>query len=120
MVQIVDWREDIPWQAMIRSWSRSAYGFALNCRKRPRVVGFTYIDPQAGFSAQGWQDDASNLDQSSRTIIRLPVPGVPWTCLSQEEIHRHGLESPPFWVVEFYGPQPPAGTLWGSCATIRN
>ena len=85
----------------------------LELPELPSVVGFTYVDQQAGFSAHGWQSDGSSLDQSSRTIVRLPMPGVPWSRLTPEEIRRFGLDSPPSWVEEFYGPQPEAGTLWG-------
>jgi len=77
------------------------------------VVGFTYVDQQAGFSAQGWKVEGGALDQSSRIIVRLPLPGVPWRPLDPDEIRAFGLESPPSWVAEFYGPQPAAGSPWG-------
>jgi hypothetical protein len=79
----------------------------------PSVIGFTYLDQEAGFSAQGWQVEGGALDQSSRTIIRLPIRGVPWRRLEPDELQAFGLESPPSWVAEFYGPQPAAGSLWG-------
>src|SRR5262245_50089574 len=81
---------------------------------QPSVVGFTYIDSQAGFSAQGWQVGQSGLDQSSRIIVRLPMPGVPWRRLTPDEVRSFELETPPSWVAEYYGPQPPAGSLWGA------
>src|SRR5262245_28591219 len=77
---------------------------------QPVIVGFTYVDQQAGFSAQGWKVEGAGLDQSSRIIVRLPMPGVPWRPLEADEVRSLGLESPPSWVAEFYGPQPPAGT----------
>ncbi len=80
---------------------------------QPAIVGFTYADPQAGFSAQGWKVEGTSLDQSSRVIVRLPMPGVPWRPLNPNEIAALGLESPPSWVAEFYGPQPPPGSPWG-------
>lgn len=78
------------------------------------VVGFTYVDQQAGFSAQGWQVAGTTLDQSTRMIVRLPMPEVPWQRLQPDAIQALGLEALPAWVSEFYGPQPPAGTLWGA------
>jgi hypothetical protein len=81
---------------------------------QPVIVGFTYVDQQAGFSAQGWKAEGSSLDQSSRIIVRLPMPGVPWRSLEPDEVRSLGLESPPSWVAEFYGPQPPAGGPWGA------
>src|SRR5258708_30326931 len=65
------------------------------------VVGFTYIDQQAGFSAQGWKVQGQGLDQSSRIIVRLPMPGTPWRRLNPDEVRSFGLESPPSWVAEF-------------------
>jgi hypothetical protein len=85
----------------------------LDVPDHPCVVGFTYVDQEAGFSAQGWKVAGSALDQSSRIILRLPMPGVPWHRLGPDEVQALGLESPPSWVAEFYGPQPAAGSLWG-------
>jgi hypothetical protein len=86
----------------------------LDLPDHPCVVGFTYVDQAAGFSAQGWQVEGSALDQSSRVVVRLPMPGVPWRRLEPDEIRAFGLECPPPWVAEFYGPQPAAGTLWSA------
>src|SRR4051812_7083151 len=69
----------------------------LELPERPSVVGFTYIDRQAGFSAHGWQTDGSRLDESSRITIRLPMPRAPWRRLSPEEVRQFGLETPPSW-----------------------
>ena len=80
---------------------------------QPGTVGFTYVDPQTGFSAQGWNVDGAGLDQTERVIVRLPLRGVPWQPLEPDEVRSLGLESPPSWV-ESYGPQPPAGTRWGT------
>jgi hypothetical protein len=41
------------------------------------------------------------------------MPGVPWRRLEADEIGAAGLDSPPTWVAEFYGAQPPTGTMWG-------
>jgi hypothetical protein len=73
-------------------------------------TGFTYVDPRAGFSSRGWLDDAP--DHIPAVVVRLPL-GVPWRELSAEEVGAEGLETPPDWVAEYYGPQPPAGTEWG-------
>src|SRR5579862_690080 len=70
------------------------------------IVGFTYVDSQAGLSAQGWKVDGSVLDQKSRTTLRLPMPGMAWQQLDGDEVRTLGLDSPPSWVAEFYGPQP--------------
>jgi hypothetical protein len=85
----------------------------LDLPDHPTVVGFTYVDREAGFSAQGWGVKGSGLDQSARIIVRLPVPGA-WRRLEPDEIRAFGLECPPAWVAEFYGPQPTAGSLWGA------
>ena len=84
---------------------------------QPPVVGFTYVDPEAGFSAQGWALTDAGLDQSARVIVRLPLPGVPWRPVDPGEVRALGLDTPPGWVAEFYGPQPPAGTSWGMWRT---
>jgi hypothetical protein len=81
------------------------------------LVVFTYIDRQAGFSAQGWKSDGTTLDTAERITVRLPMPGARWSRLSPEEVRQFGLESPPGWVAEFYGPQPTAGMLWGTWRT---
>ena len=81
------------------------------------VVGFTYVDRQAGFSAQGWRIQGGSLEQSSKMIVRLPLPGVPWHPMTRDEVLSLGLELVPPWVAENYGPQPPAGSLWGAWRT---
>lgn len=77
------------------------------------LAGFTYVDAQAGFSAQGPPLEWSALDPSVHVIVRLSVPDVRWRLLTAEEIARFGLETPPVWVA-VYGPQPEPGTLWGA------
>jgi len=79
----------------------------------PPMNCFTYVDPSAGLSAHGFPTDQTANEKSSLAIIRLPIPGVPWELLGSDEIQRLGLETPPGWVAEFYGPQPPNGMLWG-------
>ena len=78
------------------------------------VVGFTYVDRQAGFSAQGWKVEGVTPEQSERVIMRLPLPGVPWRRLTTEEVRGLGLDDYPKWVTDGYGTQPEAGTLWGA------
>lgn len=82
--------------------------------ERPDLIAFTYVDQEAGFSAQGFQAPGEQLDQSARVIVRLPMPGLTWRLLTPKEVGRFGLTTPPSWVQEFYGPQPPAGMLWGA------
>ncbi|MFY7952741.1 MAG: hypothetical protein ACOVT5_09550, partial [Armatimonadaceae bacterium] len=77
------------------------------------VIAFTYLDREAGFSAQGWKENAGSLDQSGRVIVRLPLAGVPWRRLTADDVRSFSLEPTPGWVAEHYGPQPQAGTLWG-------
>lgn len=77
------------------------------------VIGFTYVDQSAGFSAQGWSVEGTALDQSARTIVRMAMTRFPWRRLEPDEVRAFGLESPPSWVAESYGPQPAAGGLWG-------
>jgi hypothetical protein len=86
----------------------------LELPDQPSIVGFTYVDQEAGFSAQGWKVAGSALDQSTRIIVRLPMPGIPWRRLNPDEVRSLGLESPPSWVAEFYSPQPSPGSLWGA------
>jgi hypothetical protein len=86
----------------------------LDLPDHPSVIAFSYVDHEAGFSAQGWKVLDSALDPSSRVIVRLPMPEVSWRRLEVDEIRALGLECPPPWVAEFYGHQPAAGTLWGA------
>jgi hypothetical protein len=76
------------------------------------IVGFTYIDAEAGFSLKGQRLSGTTLDQSAGIIVRLPMPGSPWRLLGPEEVQKLGLQTPPEWL-KHYGPQPPAGTIWG-------
>jgi hypothetical protein len=77
------------------------------------VVAFTYVDPQAGFSAGGWALKDGALERSRRIIVRLGGAPWPWAALTAEEEASFDLEAQPSWVAQFYGPQPPAGMLWG-------
>jgi hypothetical protein len=77
------------------------------------TVGFTYVDPGAGFSVQGWQTDGATLNESLRVIVRQPMRGIQWHLLNSEEVRQLGLQTPPSWVQEFYGPQPKPGMIWG-------
>lgn len=75
-------------------------------------IGFTYVDPTAGFSARGWKGSGSGLDQSSSMTLRLPMAHCPWRRLKPEELSKLGLEPRPAWL-EFYGPQIETGDLSG-------
>ncbi len=79
----------------------------------PSLVAFTYLDPEAGFSAQGRSVEGPMLDQRVATILRLPLPGVRWQQLSAAEVRALGLDTPPDWL-QVYGSQPTAGTVWGA------
>jgi hypothetical protein len=61
----------------------------------------------------------ASLDWSSRVSVRLPMPGAPWRPLVPDEVRSLGLESPPSWVAEFFGPLPPSGSLWGALREHR-
>jgi hypothetical protein len=77
----------------------------------PDFIGFTYVDRQAGPSAQrGPQPDAP---EAPGVIVRLSGLGLPLQVLDAAEVERLGLPAVPSWVSEFYGPQPEPGTLWG-------
>jgi hypothetical protein len=80
----------------------------LDLPELPGFVGFTYVDQEAGPSAQGRvQKDG----QEQAVIVRMPL-GT-WEVLSEVEVSRLGLPAVPSWVEEFYGPQPKPGALWG-------
>jgi hypothetical protein len=78
----------------------------------PEFVGFTYVDPQAGFSAQAQVPPGAGEEQGRLLIVRLPI-GVPWEVLPEAEVIRLGLPAVPPQIPMFYGPQPRPGTLWG-------
>jgi hypothetical protein len=76
-------------------------------------VGFTYVDPSAGFSAKGAQVRSGVFQEESIVTVRLSQMNIKWETLGDAEIAELGLETRPSWVEEFYGPQPEAGTPWG-------
>lgn len=76
-------------------------------------IGFTYLDPEAGFSAKGFMKD--NLDNPN-VVLRSPDCFGEWQELSAEACEGLKLPTPPDWL-ESYGPQPPQGTLWGQWRT---
>jgi hypothetical protein len=77
-------------------------------------VGFTYVDPQAGFSAKGSARGDLSLGKLPSITLRLPMNKLPSSALSDEDVAQLGLPEKPTWVDEFYGPQPTPGTLWGA------
>jgi hypothetical protein len=79
--------------------------------QQPEIIGFTYLDREAGFSAKG--GPAGDPQLAERPAITVRLPGFSWQPLAEEEVAHLGLPVPPSWVEEFYGPQPPPGTLWG-------
>lgn len=79
--------------------------------QQPDIIGFTYLDPQAGLSAKGGPADDPQLAETPTFTVRLP--GLHWQPLIEEEIARRGLPARPTWVEEFFGPQPAPGSLYG-------
>lgn len=71
-------------------------------------IGYTYVDPQAGFSARGFMKD--NIDKSN-VVLRAPDCFGEWQELSQDACERLKLPSSPDWLGA-YGPQN-QGSLWG-------
>jgi len=76
------------------------------------IVGFTYVDRNAGFSARGWAVRGVKLDLTARLIVRLPFAGAPWRIMAPEEVRSLGMETPPDWLAS-YDEQPAQGTIWG-------
>ena len=76
------------------------------------IVGFTYVDRNAGFSARGWAVRGGKLDLTARLIVRLPFAGAPWRIMAPEEVRSLGMETPPDWLAS-YDEQPAQGTIWG-------
>lgn len=79
----------------------------------PEFVGYTYLDRQAGFSAQGGKLDGSENIFAELAIVRLTGTNIPWRELDADERARLKLPEQPPWIAEAYGPQPSAGMLWG-------
>lgn len=98
---------DAPWPVGV--WVR------LSLSNYPNAIWFTYVDPQAGFSAA--TDFLKGLESSpEHCIARLPQQGVTCEPLSDEEILGLSLPAKPDWL-RHYGPQPPPGTLYGTWRT---
>jgi len=77
------------------------------------IIGFTYLDSQEGFSAKGGEEGDSDIASSIKTTVRLSGELCPWEPLSETDKQALGLPVIPEWI-QHYGPQPPAGMLWGS------
>jgi tetratricopeptide (TPR) repeat protein len=82
------------------------YPLAAWCRIQtpPReVIGFTYVDPEAGWSAKGAAAGTGPLADAIECTVRL---GAASSCmrLSDDEVRSLGLPAEPFWL-EHYGPQ---------------
>ncbi|MCR9145479.1 MAG: hypothetical protein NXI24_24785 [bacterium] len=76
-------------------------------------VGYTYLDPSAGFSAQGGTPDGSETYFSDLTIVRLAGSQLPWKVLTEAEREGFGLPVDLDWIREHYGEQPQKRSLWG-------
>jgi hypothetical protein len=79
----------------------------------PHFIGFTYVDSEAGLSAQGGNLEDSNIAEAPSLTVRLPMPGITCERLPQAETERLNLPPMPTWVEEFYGRQPMSGKYWG-------
>lgn len=79
----------------------------------PGFIGYTYLDREAGFSAQGGKPDGSENLFAELAIVRLAGTTIPWQILSADEQKQLALPDCPPWIPEAYGEQPPAGMLWG-------
>ena len=85
------------------------------------MVGYTYVDPEQGLSMQGaMPSDAIGPAQTSggapatgSLVVRLVWRPAAMAELSAAEREALGLPEVPDWL-HFYGPQQPAGTLFGS------
>lgn len=97
-----------PGEIPVCTWVRmDLHGFP------PNFIGFTYVDREAGLSAKGGSQDDADVVEKPLHTVRLPIPGLPCTPLSEAEISQLGLPAMPSWVEECYGPQPAPGTVWG-------
>lgn len=94
--------EDVP----IGVWIR------LELPDMPDYIGFTYVDPHAGYSVKGSSEQNPQLAEAPETTARLPLPGIVWQVLNAETQARLNLPAQPSWL-HFYGPQPEPGSLWG-------
>lgn len=83
----------------------------LSLSQYPNALWFTYIDPQAGFSAG--TDFLRDFESREHVAARLPMEGVTCEPLTDEEIVELSLPAKPDWL-EFYGPQLSPGTLYGT------
>ncbi|MGA2363093.1 MAG: hypothetical protein ABSG73_11615 [Candidatus Aminicenantales bacterium] len=93
-----------PWPAGV--WVR------LDLANFPNHIWFTYIDPEAGFSAGSDGPERSDAPKVS-IVARPPWTGITCIPLSDEEVSALSLPAKPDWL-QFYGPQPQPGSLWGT------
>jgi hypothetical protein len=83
-------------------------------------IGFTYVEPQAGFSARGWMGESGGSGgcgsgegpQTSAVTLRAPDVFPQWQHLTEAEIEKDRLPLTPEWLSKF-GSQAPSGTPWG-------
>jgi hypothetical protein len=57
--------------------------------QQPEIIGFTYLDREAGFSAKGGPEGDPQL--ADRRAITVRLPGFNWQPLAEEEIAHLGL-----------------------------
>lgn len=88
--------------------------------RRGEFTGYTYVDPEKGLSVAGEIPLPASLQSTLQvegvatmhTIARLAWRSPDLRVLSEEERVAAGLPEVPDWLAN-YGPQAPAGTLWG-------
>jgi hypothetical protein len=71
---------------------------------KERFLGYVYLDPEAGASAKGGPESASQIAELPTYTVRLPMP-LPIQLLTPEEISGRALPFTPVWL-HYYGPQP--------------
>jgi hypothetical protein len=80
------------------------------------IAGLTYFDPKVGLTAMGWKVVGVTIDRESHFFVRMPLPGgATWHRLDDSQAAALGLDAAlPSIISQNYGPQPPAGSLWGA------
>ncbi|HEX8115225.1 MAG TPA: hypothetical protein VF516_46175 [Kofleriaceae bacterium] len=77
---------------------------------KERFLGYVYLDPEAGPSAKGGPESASQIAELPTYTVRLPMR-LPMQLLTPEEITKRALPVIPAWL-HHYGPQPDPEAAW--------
>lgn len=75
-----------------------------------RFLGYVYLDPDAGPSARGGPESASQIAELPTYTVRLAMR-LPIQLLTPEEISQRALPITPTWL-HYYGPQPDPEAAW--------